>query len=82
MKNCTQFWPGAHSLVKMYETHHARTTVVWQVLVVVDVAAGGCYYGAGACGGPTVKKNAGGGLGGRAQSLPPNALVAGNHCRC
>ena len=42
MKNCTQIWPGAHSLVKMYETHHARTTVVWQVLVVVDVAAGGC----------------------------------------
>ena len=27
MKNCTQFWPGAHSLVKMYETHYARTTV-------------------------------------------------------
>ena len=24
MKNCTQFWPGAHSLVKMYETHYAR----------------------------------------------------------
>ena len=55
---------------------------MWQVLVVVDVAAGGCYCGAGACGGPTVKKNAGGGLGVRAQSLPPNALVAGNHCRC
>ena len=56
MKNCTQLWPGAHSLVKMYETHHARTTVVWQALVVV--AAGGCYCccGAGACGWPTVKK--------------------------
>ena len=57
IKNCTQFWPGAHSLVKMYETHHARTTVVWQALVVVDVAAGGCCCGAGACGGPTVKKS-------------------------
>ena len=30
-------------------------------------------------GGPTLKlKKAGGGLGGRAQRLPPNALVAGN----
>ena len=57
IKNCTQFWPGARSLLKMYETHHARTTVVWQALVVVDVAAGGCCCGAGACGGPTVKKN-------------------------
>ena len=57
IKDCTQFWPGAHSLVKMYETHHARTTVVWQALVVVDVAAGGCCCGAGACGGPTVKKS-------------------------
>ena len=92
MKNCTQFWPRAHSLVKMYETHHARTTVVWQVLVVVDVAAGSCCCcGAGACGGPTVKKT-GGGVGGRAQleggwgggrsASPPMHSLQGMHCRC
>ena len=80
MKNCTQFWPGAHSLVKMYETHHARTTVVWQALVVVDVAAGGCCC-AGACGRPTVKKKLEGCVG-KGAAPPPNALVAGNHCRC
>ena len=34
--------------------------------------------GAGACYGDLLKKKAGGGLGGRAQRLPPNAFVARN----
>ena len=56
------------------------SVVACQVLVVVDVAAGGCGgCGGGACwcvlGATLNKKNSGGGLGGRAQRLSPNAFV-------
>ena len=63
------------------------SVVTCQVLVVVDVAAGGCGGGAGAswCAlGATLnrnQKNAGGGLGGGRSASPPMRSLQGMHCR-
>ena len=45
MKNCTPLWREAHFQVKMYKTHHSRTTFgSWDVEKVHAVVAGSTFW--------------------------------------